>query len=81
MGFSMRGNFALLTACAALTGCEGQLSAAQGLGEKLALIELPPGFEISVYAEGVENARQLALGERGTPWSIATATAPRTRFI
>ena len=66
MGFSMRGNFALLTACAALTGCEGQLSAAQGLGEKLALIELPPGFEISVYAEGVENARQLALGERGT---------------
>jgi hypothetical protein len=66
MGFAMRGKFALLTACAALAGCEGQLSAAQGLGEKLALIELPPGFEISVYAEGVENARQLALGERGT---------------
>ena len=66
MSFSMRGRFAVLTACAALAGCEGQLSAAQGLGERLALIELPPGFEISVYAEGVENARQLALGERGT---------------
>ena len=66
MGFSVRGSFAVLTACVALAGCEGQLSAAQGLGERLALIELPPGFEISVYAEGVENARQLALGEHGT---------------
>ncbi len=36
------------------------------LAENLARIELPPGFKISVYAEGVENARQLALGERGT---------------
>ena len=36
------------------------------LGDKLELIELPPGFEISVYAEGVENARQLALGDHGT---------------
>ena len=36
-----------------------------GLDDKLALIELPPGFEISVYAEGVENARQLALGDQG----------------
>ena len=39
---------------------EGDLSA------KLAEIQLPPGFEISVYAEGVENARQLALGDHGT---------------
>jgi glucose/arabinose dehydrogenase len=66
MGFSVRAKIALLTACAAVAGCEGPLSAAQGLGDKLALIDLPPGFEISVYAEGVENARQLALGERGT---------------
>ena len=42
------------------------LAAGGGLPEKLAMIRLPPGFEISVYAEGVENARQLALGDRGT---------------
>lgn len=29
-------------------------------------IKLPPGFSISVYARGVENARQMALGARGT---------------
>ncbi|HSM68280.1 MAG TPA: sorbosone dehydrogenase family protein [Xanthomonadales bacterium] len=29
-------------------------------------IELPDGFQISVYAEGVENARQMALGDKGT---------------
>lgn len=32
----------------------------------LDLIELPQGFRISVYAEGVENARQMALGDKGT---------------
>jgi len=29
-------------------------------------IRLPPGFRISVYADGVGSARSLALGERGT---------------
>jgi glucose/arabinose dehydrogenase len=29
-------------------------------------IELPEGFRIEVYAEGVENARQMALGPDGT---------------
>ncbi len=33
---------------------------------QLDLIELPPGFSIEVYAEGVENARQMALGDDGT---------------
>ena len=37
-----------------------------GLAAKMSLLQLPPGFEISIYAEGVENARQLALGEQGT---------------
>lgn len=32
----------------------------------LSQIELPKGFTIDVYAEGVENARQMALGEDGT---------------
>jgi hypothetical protein len=42
--------------------------AAAGSREGLHLqeIELPPGFSISVYAENVENARSLCLGERGT---------------
>ncbi len=42
------------------------VNAGSSLAKKLKLIELPPGFEISVYAEGVENARQLALGDHGT---------------
>ena len=42
------------------------LSAADDLSEKLGLIELPAGFEIKVYAEDVENARQLARGDLGT---------------
>lgn len=29
-------------------------------------IELPPGFTIKVWAEGVRNARQMAIGSRGT---------------
>ncbi len=29
-------------------------------------IRLPPGFSISLYAEGLRSARALALGERGT---------------
>ena len=32
----------------------------------LDLISLPEGFEISVYADEVDNARQLALGDQGT---------------
>ncbi len=36
------------------------------LRQQLNLISLPPGFEIHIYAEGVENARQLALGDHGT---------------
>jgi glucose/arabinose dehydrogenase len=32
----------------------------------LDLLELPDGFQIGVYATGVENARQLALGDKGT---------------
>ena len=42
------------------------LLAGEALQEQLNLISLPPGFEINIYAEGVENARQLALGDHGT---------------
>ncbi|NIP17651.1 MAG: sorbosone dehydrogenase family protein [Xanthomonadales bacterium] len=33
---------------------------------QLDLLELPPGFEIHVYADGVVNARQMALGDDDT---------------
>ena len=36
------------------------------LREQLNMISLPPGFAIHIYAQGVENARQLALGDHGT---------------
>jgi glucose/arabinose dehydrogenase len=35
-------------------------------GLHLQEIKLPPGFAISLYAENVENARSLCLGEKGT---------------
>ncbi len=39
---------------------------AGSLHEKLALLQLPEGFRVQILAEGVENARQLALGDQGT---------------
>jgi glucose/arabinose dehydrogenase len=41
-------------------------SSAADISAKLDLLSLPPGFEIGIFADGVENARQLALGDRGT---------------
>jgi glucose/arabinose dehydrogenase len=42
------------------------LQASDGPADRLGEIQLPPGFEIAVYAADVENARQLALGADGT---------------
>ncbi len=39
---------------------------AQSLQEKLSLLQLPPGFEIRVFADGIEDARQMARGDGGT---------------
>jgi glucose/arabinose dehydrogenase len=39
---------------------------ATGLGLPLEQIKLPPGFEISVYATGVNNARSMTLSPNGT---------------
>lgn len=39
-------------------------------------IELPPGFRLEVYAADVENARSLALGDRGTVF-VGTLAAGR----
>ena len=35
-------------------------------GVHLNEIQLPPGFQIDIYADKVENARSMALGEKGT---------------
>ena len=42
------------------------ISSASIAAPRLEDIRLPPGFRISVYASGLEQARSLALGERGT---------------
>jgi glucose/arabinose dehydrogenase len=34
--------------------------------ERLSSVEVPPGFSIEIYAEGVENARQMVRGDLGT---------------
>lgn len=41
-------------------------NAGESADENLQMIQLPPGFEIHLYAVGVKNARQLALGDQGT---------------
>src|SRR2546423_11906306 len=45
-----------------LLALSGGATAAPQLGK----IKLPPGFRISIYAEGMERSRSLAMGERGT---------------
>src|SRR5437763_10332963 len=42
------------------------LSGGATAAPQLDKIKLPPGFRISVYAEGMERSRSLAMGERGT---------------
>ena len=48
-----------------LAAC-GALQADDAPEDRLDEIRLPEGFTISIYARGVENARQLALGANGT---------------
>lgn len=64
----------LWAACLALLGCTtGQTETPQAAtplpGEadpRLAFVRLPPGFKIAYYAEGVDNARSLCWGAKGT---------------
>jgi glucose/arabinose dehydrogenase len=46
-----------------IAGCTTQTNASS---LQLGKIKLPPGFEISIYARDVPNARGMALGENGT---------------
>jgi glucose/arabinose dehydrogenase len=51
-------------------------AAAGAAGLPLERIKLPPGFEISLYAGGVDEARSLALGANGTVF-VGTMRAGR----
>ena len=41
------------------------LAAAAHAAPPIERVKLPPGFEISVFADGVQDARSMALGEKG----------------
>lgn len=58
----MRPRRYFVTLFAALAPVIASVCAASGLAD----IRLPPGFRIGIYAEGVREARSLALGEQGT---------------
>jgi glucose/arabinose dehydrogenase len=72
--FASRQAAALIASLALAAAAAGPLHAGDDLQEKLALIELPPGFEIAIYADGIENARQLALGDAGTVFTGSRET-------
>jgi glucose/arabinose dehydrogenase len=50
--------FVLILCCLWLQPGQAEIS--------LNLVKLPAGFSIAIYAEGVENARQMARGDNGT---------------
>jgi glucose/arabinose dehydrogenase len=56
--------FCILLGASGLASCTGSTNAADT--PDLQKIKLPPGFSISVYAANVPNARQMALGSKGT---------------
>ena len=47
---------------------------------ELERIKLPPGFQIEVFAENVDNARSMALGDQGTLF-VSTRTAGKVYAI
>jgi len=49
-------------------------------GAQPALISLPPGFKIEIYATGLDNARSMARGERGTLF-VGTRTAGKVYAV
>jgi glucose/arabinose dehydrogenase len=57
-----------------LIACLCLLPALARAGLPLERVKLPPGFEIAVFAEGVKDARSMALGEKGWLF-VATRSA------
>ena len=68
-----------LAAYAGYVGCRGSSDVS---GAELAVdtIKLPPGFAIDVFASGVDNARSLALGDKGTVF-VGTRTAGKVYAV
>ncbi|MFN3875725.1 MAG: PQQ-dependent sugar dehydrogenase, partial [Flavobacteriales bacterium] len=56
----------LLTALGLLLNASVCVPTMRGGAPKLGDIKLPPGFRISVFAEGVDNARAMCWGDEGT---------------
>ncbi len=63
---------------AAFACCLAAPAAAQSL--PLKSIKLPPGFEIGLFADDVPNAREMALGDKGTLF-VGSAQAGRVYAI
>src|SRR5436190_217027 len=62
MSRSIRMLGVLLAGLASLAACSAKGADSLHLEQ----IKLPPGFKITVYAAGVPNAREMALGSKGT---------------
>jgi glucose/arabinose dehydrogenase len=69
----------LMPAVVGLISLSCTMSSAQ-LEEKLQMIELPPGFSISVYADNVENARSMVLSPNGTLF-VGTRNANKVHAV
>lgn len=48
------------------TACKSKKNDIEPTDPRLADIKLPPGFHITYFAEGVDSARSMALGDKGT---------------
>ena len=55
-------------------------AALAGAALPIETIKLPPGFEISVFAENVQNARSMTLGDKGTLF-VGTRSAGKVYAI
>jgi hypothetical protein len=66
----------LFVACAALLAAAAFTAAAQPK-PALERIKLPPGFEISLFAAGVKDARSMALGDQKLPGGGARSSSER----
>ncbi len=57
-----------LTLALSVAGCSRQLANQRDHEEgiQLALLKAPPGYTVSVFAQDLPKARQMALGDRGT---------------
>ena len=63
---TLGGNLMKRSAILFLAGLLAMLAVGTNAAPPIERIKLPPGFKIQVFAEGLDDARSLALGDRGT---------------